>query len=192
MGIARRVDVIRRHHGDGVSALDVREGVDEGALQVGRLGAGDEVHEHFRVGHRVEDCPLGFELLAELLAVHEVAVVGDGDGAFVGRRHERLGVAEHRPPGRRVADVAEGRVARQLRDAGLVEDVGDVAHVLLAEDAVRAGFERGDPGALLPAVLQGVQPEVDEVGRILVVEDAEDTALFSELVEHHETDRNSI
>jgi len=45
--------------------------------------------------------------------------------------------------------------------------------------------DRRDAGALLSAVLQRVQSEVDEVRRIRMVEDAEDTALFFEFVEHH-------
>ena len=43
---------------------------------------------------------------------------------------------------------------------------------------------RSDPRALLPAMLQRVQPEVNEVRRILMIEDAEDTAFIVEFVEH--------
>ncbi len=42
----------------------------------------------------------------------------------------------------------------------------------------------GDAGALLAAMLQRVEAEVGEVGRLRVAEDAEDTALVLEFVEH--------
>jgi hypothetical protein len=47
--------------------------------------------------------------------------------------------------------------------------------------------DRGDPGALLTAVLESIEAEVDEIGGIAMVQDAEDTALVFEFVEHQGT-----
>jgi hypothetical protein len=74
--------------------------------------------------------------------------------------------------------VADGRPAGQPREPRLVEDVGDVAHLTL--DADLAVLERRDAGRLLPAVLQGIEAEVGDVGGVLRVADAEDAALVFE------------
>ena len=51
-------------------------------------------------------------------------------------------------------------------------------------DADLRAVGRGDAGALLPAVLQRVEPEVGHVGRFGMAEDAEDAALVLEFVQH--------
>ena len=57
----------------------------------------------------------------------------------------------------------------------LVEDLGDQAHVLEDEDL--AAVADRDAGGLLAAVLQGVEPEVGELGDLLAGgPDAEDAA----------------
>ena len=60
-------------------------------------------------------------------------------------------------------------------ERGLVEDLGDQAHVLEDED-LGAVADR-DAGGLLAAVLQGVEPEVGELGDLFAGSpDAEDAA----------------
>ena len=49
---------------------------------------------------------------------------------------------------------------------------------------MRVAVGGDDAGALLAAMLQRVEAEVREVGRLGVAEDAEDAALVLELVEH--------
>ena len=70
--------------------------------------------------------------------------------------------------------------AGQPREAGLVEDVRDVTHLLLDRHALaRPGH---DAGGLLPAVLHGVEAEIRQVSRVRVAVDAEDAALVAKLV----------
>src|SRR2546430_1471004 len=97
--------------------------------------------------------------------------------------------------------MADRGVARQPRQAFVREDLGDVAHLLLDVHLRRARGDdlfararrtgrlaevgvgddgvmrdRGDSRALLPAMLQRVKAEVDEVRRVFMVDDAEDSA----------------
>ena len=55
VGIARGVDAAGGEHGDRIGALHARERVDEGPLQIALARTGDEVEDHLRVRHRVED-----------------------------------------------------------------------------------------------------------------------------------------
>ena len=64
----------------------------------------------------------------------------------------------------------------------LVEGVGDLAH--RARDAQLLAVGGGDAGALLSAMLERVEAEVGEIRRFGVTEDAEDTALVFEFVQH--------
>jgi hypothetical protein len=65
-------------------------------------------------------------------------------------------------------DVADQRVQRRF-----VEDLGHEAHVFVNEDL--AAVARGDARGFLPAVLQGVEAEVAELGHLFAGSpDAED------------------
>ncbi len=76
-------------------------------------------------------------------------------------------------PGRRVAHVADGVLAGEAREHALVEDLRDEAQVLDHGDL--ALVRDRDAGALLAAVLQGVEAEVGEAGDVVPGgEDAED------------------
>src|SRR6266542_5747340 len=82
-----------------------------------------------------------------------------------------------------VADVADGGSAGQLGEHVGGEDVGDEPHAPV--DVERAAVRGHDPGRLLAAVLQGVQPEVGEVGGFVALAEgpgAEDAALVLHLV----------
>ena len=65
--------------------------------------------------------PLRFQLAAQFGGVGDVAVVGDGDAAFVAGDGERLRVEQHSIAGGRVARVADGELAGQLFRTGLVK-----------------------------------------------------------------------
>jgi hypothetical protein len=79
--------------------------------------------------------------------------------------------------------MADGRAPGQSGKALLLEDVVDVTHPALVaqQRAVRGDY----PGRLLAAVLQRVQAEIGQARRLVVAENAEDTTLFSEFVEHN-------
>ncbi|ALM40052.1 hypothetical protein SFR_3437 [Streptomyces sp. FR-008] len=71
--------------------------------------------------------------------------------------------------------MAHRDVARQGAEGSLVEDLGDKAHVLEDED-LGAVADRDSRGLLAP-VLEGVQPEVGELGDLFARSpDTEDAA----------------
>ena len=71
--------------------------------------------------------------------------------------------------------MADGDVAAQRAQGGLVEDLADEPHVLVDEDLLTV--TGGDAGRLLAAVLQRVEPEVRQLGDVLAGSpDSEDTA----------------
>ena len=87
----------------------------------------------------------------------------------------RLGVLPRAGTSRRVATVADGEMPAQRRQSRLVEDLGDQPELLVNND--RRAVRDGHPGSLLAAVLQGIEPEVRQLGDILAGRpDAEDTA----------------
>ena len=61
--------------------------------------------------------------------------------------------------------MADREVALERLEGGLVEDLGDQAHVLVDQDL--AAVADRDAGRLLAAVLQGVEAEVGELGDVL-------------------------
>ncbi len=165
--------------------------------------------EDLAIGRGVEDRAACLEVPAQLGAINQIAVVGKGDRALVRRDDEWLGVAEHRATGGGIADVPERGITGQPGQTFLSEDLGDVPHLFLGVDLGSADDDepfpgpvrrlslsdvalgarlvegdRGDPGALLPPMLQRVQAEVNEVRGILMVQDAEDAAFIVKLVEH--------
>ena len=64
-----------------------------------------------------------------------------------------------------VARVADREVALERLEGRLVEDLRDQAHVLVDQDLATVAHR--DAGRLLPAVLEGVQPEVGQLGDVL-------------------------
>ncbi len=136
--------------------------------------AGDEVDDRLRVGGAREDRALGLEPLAQLDRVDQVAVVPDRHRPARVVDRDRLGVLLGRVARRRVADVPDGRDARQVLEPVGGEDVVDVPHLPHRPQLVAVG--RDDPSRLLPAVLEGVQAEVGEVRRFRVSIDADDPA----------------
>ena len=93
---------------------------------------------------------------------------------------DRLGVGQPALARRRVAHVAHRQMSRQLGQRVAVEDVVHIAHRLRHADLRAVGG--GDAGALLPAVLQRIEPEVREIRRLGMPEDPEDAALIVEFV----------
>ena len=163
----------------GERALDVRHRVGHGVGQVVGRVLGDQGGDHLGVGCRLEaDAPFA-QVGAERRRVGQVAVVAERDRSVARMAHDRLGVLPHRRSRGGVAGVADRDVAGEARQARLVEHLVHEAHVLHRHH-LRA-VRDGDPGALLAAVLEGVEAEVGEPGDVAVViagrvVDAEDAA----------------
>ena len=90
---------------------------------------------------------------------------------------QRLDVAQRGLAGGRVADVADGRFARQAVDRrGAGKMIADQA--LPAFGMESRSVEGDDARRLLSAVLEGVQPERDDRRGVGMAEDAEDAAFL--------------
>ena len=105
--------------------------------------------------------------------------MGDREAAAFELGEERLDVAQDRPAGRRVADMADRRGALEALDGGAVrEAVADEAELALGvEDAA---VEGDDAGGFLAAMLQGVEAERDDRRGVRVAVDAEDAAFLAQ------------
>ena len=115
----------------------------------------------------------------QVVGVDQVAVVAERDRPVRGRPERRLRVLPGARPGRGVARVADREVALERVERGLVEDLRDQAHVLVDQD-LPAVADR-DAGRLLAAVLEGVEPEVGQLGDVLARRpDAEDPTHVAE------------
>jgi hypothetical protein len=133
--------------------------------------------DDFAVHGRLENEAAGFQLVAELGGVGEIAVVGDGDLAAHAIHRERLGVAHVRRAGGGIARVADGHVADEvMQDFGVGKNLRHQAHaVVLVKFPVMAG---DDAGAFLSAMLEGIQSEISQFGGVRMAEDAENTAVM--------------
>ena len=107
--------------------------------------------------------------------------MGDGESAAVELAEQRLHVAQDRLAGGRIAIVADRGATRQAVDhLAAREGVADQAHAPLGMEA--GAVERHDAGRLLAAMLQRVQPERRDRGRVRMAEDAEHAALLVQAV----------
>jgi hypothetical protein len=72
--------------------------------------------------------------------------------------------------------MAHADIPFQVLENVLVKDLPDETLALVLVE--RTVSEGGDAGALLAPVLEGIEAEVGEAGRVFVAKDAEDPALF--------------
>jgi hypothetical protein len=161
--VARRVQ--RVAHGDEhrKGAHQLRERVVDLRLHPLAVRAGDQVDDDLAVDGALEERPLVDQPVPQLARVRQVAVVHQRQVPLAVADADGLGVLEPRAPGGGVADVPHGHLAGEPRKLLLAEDLGDQPGLA---DPVRdplAGVERHDPGRLLPAVLQRVQPQVGQL-----------------------------
>src|SRR5207302_8681170 len=129
---------------------------------------------------RLEDGALALHVGAQGVGIREIAVVGDGDGAAGGVGRDRLGVPRLRSTGRRVPHVTDGAMPGQPSQALRAEYVGHPAHGLLNVELLAVGGR--DARGLLPAMVEGVETEVGDVGRFRMIPDAEHATFVVELV----------
>src|SRR6266516_4542174 len=80
--------------------------------------------------------------------------------------------------------MADGSLAGEtLEDLLVAKDVGHESHALVSVKAEPVG--RDDAAAFLAPVLEGIEAEIGQVGRLRVVVDPENTAFFFWLVKIH-------
>ena len=111
-----------------VGALDLAQRVGDAILDRALRAHRDQMDDDFGVARALEDRAASLELFAQRLGVRQVAVVGDRDRAARVVDRDRLRVFQERAAGGRVAHVADGVVAAELRQLLGREDVDDVAH----------------------------------------------------------------
>ncbi len=160
-----------------VAALDLCDRIGETVGGRGVLRAGNEVEDDFGIGGRLTDGAIRDDLAAERQAVGEVAVVGNRDAAFMQLGKERLDVAQRHFACRRVARVADGHEARELREScGVGVVIADETHALFGAELL--AVEGDDTCSFLAAMLERMQAERRQRRGIRVPEDAEHAALF--------------
>ena len=133
------------------------------------------------VGGGLEHRAARLQPLAQLGKIHQVAVVRDRDSAARIFDDQRLAIFDGGGTSGRVAVVPDGAGAFELAQHVLVEDVGDQSHPAMGDERLAVG--RYDASRFLPAMLQAVQAEIREVGRLGMPVDAEHSALLVETIE---------
>ena len=144
---------------------------------------GVEMQHDLGVAPRLEDVPPSDQGVAQLGRVDEVPVVAEGDLAVRAVDENRLRVDDLAVARRRVPHVADRRIAAERRQRLLVDGLRHLPHRPRQVQALAVGG--GDAGALLPPVLQRIQPETGQRGRLRVTVNAEDAALVVESVVVH-------
>ena len=140
----------------------------------------DQVDDHLTVRRGLEDGPIGFQLVAEHRGVDQVAVMRQRqvpEGKVHGQGLNILQITAARGG---IAVVSDGHVAGQPLEHRFRVNVSHKPHRLFQAEMLTV---RGhDPGPLLPAMLERVEPQVGQIGSLLVAIDAEHCALIVKLV----------
>ncbi len=137
--------------------------------------------DHFGVRGRLEDRAAPVEIAAQPHRVRDVAVVRHREAAAGELGEERLDVAQSRLAGRRIADVADRRLAGEPAHRHIVaEDARDMAHAAVAVEI--GAVIAGDSGRFLAAMLERVKAERSDRGGAVGAPDAENAAFLAELV----------
>ena len=165
--IADADDVAGVHHDEAERALQARQDAGEGALEVapvggllGRIGLRDQLADEVAVAR--DGAGDHSRRLDERDRVREVPVVAECEAGVADLAVDRLRVVPLRRTGRRVPRVADAKVSFGRREAVLIEDVRDEAHVLGDLDPLAIGD--GHARRFLASVLERAQPVEDEVG----------------------------
>ena len=140
---------------EGEMPLELGERQTDGLDEVAVVVTLDEVGDRLRVGLRGEAVPLGSEALLQLAVVLDDAVEHDRDLGGVASR-QRVGVLLRDTAVRRPARVPDaGGRRRAVRPGPLLQVVEDAdgTHVVEA-----AGLEQREPGGVVAAVLQPLEP----------------------------------
>jgi hypothetical protein len=139
------------------------------------------MQDHLGVGGRLHDGAVAHQLAPQSQAVGQIAVVADRQAAAIELGEQRLHVAQDGLAGGGVAHVAHCRHAGQTLDHLPAREV--VAHEAQAPLGMEPfAVERDDARRLLPAMLESMQAERGDGGRVRMPEDAEDAAFFPQPV----------
>src|SRR5581483_4456825 len=147
------------------------------AAQVSR----HQMLDDFSIGRGLEQRAALHQLAADGIGIGEIAVMPDREAAEGKLGEERLDIAQNGVAGGRVPDMADrGMTTQLLDDRLLVEAVGDMAEIAMGMEAL--AVEGDDARRLLPAMLERMEAEHGMGGNFLDTIDANDAALFLEMV----------
>ena len=139
----------------------------------------DGFGRHLGIGAGAQMLALVDELRPQVIRVHQRAVVGQRDERVVDGGDMRLSrLPGGLPAARGIAHVPDGHHAlAKTRQRRLAEDLGHKPQVLRLDD--RGAVAHGNAGALLAAMLQGLQPVAGQARHVLARRVyAEDAALL--------------
>ncbi len=179
--IARADQLLVGEADKSVGAFEHAQPFDEAIDEAVAVRARDQMQNDLGVGGRLHHRAFADQLAAQRQAVGQIAVMADGKAAGIELGEQRLHVAQDRLAGGRIADMADGGVARQpidhLPPGECVADQPEAAF------GVEAGaVERDDAGGLLAAMLQCMQAERRDRRSVGVTENAEYTAFLAQPV----------
>ncbi len=175
-----RQEVLRREQRQGVGPLDHSERFHERFRKGTSARPGHQVQDDLAVTGRVKNGAVPLEFLAQLRGVGQVAVVSERDLSAPAIDQNRLCVPDGAFPGGGIAHVPQRRFPGEPPQPVFVEHVRHVSHPLFHVELAAVGD--GDPGGVLPPVLQGVQAQVGDPRGLRVGHDAENAAFLSQFV----------
>src|SRR5579883_1797119 len=136
------------------------------------------MNDYFGVAGGLKDRATMFEAAAELGGIREIAVVREGQFAFIAIDDDWLRVCERSIAGGGIARVANGGRTRQAGQHMGLEDFLDEAHGFFEMQDRAVG--RNDACRFLAAMLKRVKPEVGQLRSFRMAEDSCDTAVIVE------------
>ena len=164
-----------------IGAFERAQRIDEAVDEAVAARLRDQMQDDLGIGGRLHHGAVADQLAAQREAVGQVAVVADREAAGIELGEQRLHVAQDGLAGGRVAHMADRRHAGQPLDhLAPREGVADQAEPALGMET--AAVERDDAGRFLAAMLQGVQAERRDGGRVRMPENAEHAAFLAQPV----------
>ncbi len=189
--VAAGVNAVGSHYDEGESTLDhvqrLLDGVDAQRFRRALLY---QMSENLAVRSGMKQTAFLFEETSELVRVDDVAVMRQREVARVVVENERLHVVYSPAARRGVSHVADGRRAGERFEFLFGENL---AHQPQPLYMVQLSVVEGRySAALLPAVLQVVQPVICERRGVGHSENAEHSALLVQFVENRRSIRHSV
>ncbi len=133
------------------------------------------------VAGRLEQMATLDQVGAQCDGVRQVAVVCDGEPTELEIGEQRLDISQYRVARCRIAVVADSGITREpLDDVFRTETVADQAQGPMSMKVF--AVERDDPGRLLAAMLERVEPQRGQRGRVVVAKDAKNAAFLVKFV----------
>ena len=179
--VARTDDRVIGQADEGIRAFNLAQRIDKAVLDGGRFAARNQVGDDFGIGRGLKQAAAMLQFFAKRQCVGQIAVMANSKAAEFVLGEQRLHVAQNGLAGGGVTRVTNSGVALQpLHDGIRVEVLRNVpqAPVRIELLPVEADHACG----LLASVLQGVHPQRGMRGGLRVADNAEDPALFLQMI----------